>query len=482
MKAVIYKRVSSSIQVTDGASLEMQEERLKAYIFAQGWDLTEIYEDAGLSGSDTNRPAFKKMISDAEKGKLDCIVVYKLDRLTRSVRDFHELAEKLDSLKINIVSVTQNLDTSSSVGRLLRNILVDFANFEREMIKERVMDSKYALAEKGVWLGGKTPYGYKAVNKKLVIVPEEIEVIKGMFEGYLKGYSMRELAEEYGKTKAFVTFALRNPVYSGMLGYSKTRQKKSKNNKDSKQRKDFSEMIIARGEHEGIVSEEMFWKVQELRKEKECVPGSRAVQQIFENMCKCECGENVYFYYNKHSEDRIYKTYRCKKYNKGCNIKYKESELEARVIAKLSETTKDKKFWKEVERLANTSNKTNSLNLIGTYKSEMTKNNKTIDNLILHMGSEAGQDIALFIAPQIKKLKARNDELTKLIESQKEDSEKVISIQGTHEIMNNIMCYWEKMTRQEKREGAKILIKFITLGKDNIRIKLNDPNIPELIC
>src|SRR5690606_34490133 len=136
MKACIYKRVSTSAQV-DGISLQLQEERLRAYAMAHGWEIVAVYEDAGLSGGSTDRPAYQRMMNDAKRRAFDIILVYKLDRLTRSVRDFHELANHLESYGVSLVSVTQNIDTSSPTGRLLRNILVDFANFERELIAER---------------------------------------------------------------------------------------------------------------------------------------------------------------------------------------------------------------------------------------------------------------------------------------------------------------------------------------------------------
>src|SRR5690625_3070917 len=178
-RAAIYKRVSTSQQI-DGISLQLQDERLRAYATAQGWDVAAEYEDAGLSGGNTDRPAYQRMMADAKARKFDVILVYKLDRLTRSVRDFHELADKLDRLGIAVVAVTQNIDTSSPTVRLLRNILIDFANFERELIAERSMDAKRRQTADGKYLGWRPPFGYRKVGERgssrLEVVPEEAAV------------------------------------------------------------------------------------------------------------------------------------------------------------------------------------------------------------------------------------------------------------------------------------------------------------------
>lgn len=157
MRAVIYKRVSHLNAVKEGTSLTVQEDRLRAYADSQGWTIVEVYEDAGISGGSIERPALQRMLDDATKGLFDCILVYKLDRLSRSVRDFHELTNFLDKHNINLVSVTQNFDTNSPIGRLIRNILIDFANFERELITERINDNQLHRAEQGKWVSGPTP-------------------------------------------------------------------------------------------------------------------------------------------------------------------------------------------------------------------------------------------------------------------------------------------------------------------------------------
>lgn len=177
MKAAIYIRVSTPGQAINGESLDMQKERLIEYVEAHGWKLYKAYEDGGFSGGTTNRPAFQEMMRDIEAKKFNVLVVYKIDRLSRSVLDFHTTMKTLEKHNIAFVSITQQFDTTTSMGRLMLGILVDFANFEREINVDRARDSYLSRLKGGVH-SGMTPYGYKRENKQLVIIPEESEKVK----------------------------------------------------------------------------------------------------------------------------------------------------------------------------------------------------------------------------------------------------------------------------------------------------------------
>jgi len=160
MKAAIYTRVSTSDQAVNGESLDLQKDRLIEYVKNHGWELYKAYEDGGFSGKNVNRPAFQSMMKDAEAKKFDILVVYKIDRLSRSVLDFHTTMQFLEKQGISFVSVTQQFDTTTSMGRLMLNILVDFANFEREINVDRAIDSYLKRLQDGV-NSGTVPYGYK---------------------------------------------------------------------------------------------------------------------------------------------------------------------------------------------------------------------------------------------------------------------------------------------------------------------------------
>src|ERR1700688_1008595 len=170
-------------------SLDAQREACEAYVKSQaheGWRLLpEHYDDGGLSGASLERPALQLLLTQVRGGKIDIIVVYKVDRLTRSLADFAKLVELFDAHDVSFVSVTQSFNTTSSMGRLTLNVLLSFAQFEREVIGERVRDKIAASKRKGIWVGGPVPLGYKSVAKKLVVVEEEAEQVRTIFRRYL---------------------------------------------------------------------------------------------------------------------------------------------------------------------------------------------------------------------------------------------------------------------------------------------------------
>src|ERR1700741_84451 len=181
-------------------SLQAQREACEAFIHSQrheGWVcLRAAYDDGGFSGATVDRPALQQLLADLTAGRVDTIVVYKIDRLTRSLTDFAKIVEILDARSASFVSVTQQFNTTTSMGRLTLNVLLSFAQFEREVIGERVRDMIAASKRKGLWVGGPVPLGYRCVDKKLEIVPEEAEAVRTIFSLYLKLGSMGALLAE----------------------------------------------------------------------------------------------------------------------------------------------------------------------------------------------------------------------------------------------------------------------------------------------
>jgi site-specific DNA recombinase len=181
-------------------SLDAQREACEAYIKSQaheGWRLIPgRYDDGAFSGASLERPALQQLLADVRSGKIDIVLVYKVDRLTRSLADFAKLIELFDAHNVSFVSVTQSFNTSSSMGRLTLNVLLSFAQFERELIGERVRDKIAASKRKGLWIGGPVPLGYAAVAKKIVVVPAEAAAVRTIFARYLELGSIRALAEE----------------------------------------------------------------------------------------------------------------------------------------------------------------------------------------------------------------------------------------------------------------------------------------------
>jgi len=181
-------------------SLDAQREACEAYVKSQaheGWALlADRYDDGGLSGASLQRPALQQLLSDIRAARVDIIVVYKVDRLTRSLADFAKLVEAFDAHGVAFVSVTQSFNTTSSMGRLTLNVLLSFAQFEREVIGERVRDKIAASKRKGLWVGGPVPLGYRSVGKALEVVPEQAEIVRTIYERYLAVGSIGSLIED----------------------------------------------------------------------------------------------------------------------------------------------------------------------------------------------------------------------------------------------------------------------------------------------
>jgi site-specific DNA recombinase len=198
LRCALYTRKSSEEGLEqDFNSLDAQREACEAFVASQkreGWVLLpEMYDDGGFSGGTLERPAFRRLLSDVSGGKVDVVVVYKVDRLTRSLTDFAKIVEVFDNNSVSFVSVTQQFNTTSSMGRLTLNILLSFAQFEREVTGERIRDKIAASKKKGMWMGGQPPLGYDVKDRKLVVNAQEAETVRHIFRRYLDLKSVRLL-------------------------------------------------------------------------------------------------------------------------------------------------------------------------------------------------------------------------------------------------------------------------------------------------
>jgi DNA invertase Pin-like site-specific DNA recombinase len=222
---------------------------------SEGWvAMRDRYDDGGFSGGTLERPALKQLLSDIEAGLIDVIVVYKIDRLSRSLMDFARLVEVFDRNNVTFVSVTQSFNTTTSMGRLTLNILLSFAQFEREVIGERIRDKFAASRKRGMWMGGFVPFGYDVKDRKLVVNDEEAATVRRIFERYLEVGSATELARELRRQgtrnkqgtlidKGYLYRLLNNRVYRGDAVH------KGK---------------VYPGEHEAIVSDVLWGRVHSI--------------------------------------------------------------------------------------------------------------------------------------------------------------------------------------------------------------------------
>jgi len=201
VRCAIYTRVSTDHGLDqEFNSLDAQYDAASAYIKSQahaGWTLIRSrYDDGGYSGGSTDRPDLQRLLEDIRARKIDVIVVYKVDRLTRSLADFAKLVELFDAHRVSFVSVTQQFNTTTSMGRLTLNVLLSFAQFEREVTSERIRDKIAASKRKGIWVGGNLPLGYEMKDGKIAIVEEEAELVRSIFKRYLELGSVNELVRD----------------------------------------------------------------------------------------------------------------------------------------------------------------------------------------------------------------------------------------------------------------------------------------------
>ena len=283
VRCAIYTRKSSEEGLEqDFNSLDAQREACAAYVLSQaseGWKLLpQYYDDGGLSGGTLERPALQRLLAEVEAGRVDIIVVYKVDRLTRSLLDFAKLVEALDAAKVSFVSVTQSFNTTTSMGRLTLNMLLSFAQFEREVTAERIRDKIAASKAKGMWMGGTPPLGYKPDAKRsLSVVEKHAALIRDIYGRYRSLGNVRLVAKaleaagvrtpvrttlkgnSYGGclfTRGQLYAILRNPIYAGDIKH-----------KD----------MVYPGNHAAIIERAAWDKVQ--RQLSDNVRGSRAIRE-----------------------------------------------------------------------------------------------------------------------------------------------------------------------------------------------------------
>ena len=322
VNCAIYTRKSTTDGLEqDFTTLDAQRESCESYITSQkneGWvALAEKYDDGGFTGANTDRPALQRLIADIKTGKISCVVVYKVDRLSRSLLDFAELLSLFEKHNVAFVSITQNFNSSTSMGRLTLNILLSFAQFEREIISERTRDKMGAAKRKGKWIGGRPALGYDIDRDKhkLVINPKEAELVREIFDLYLKkrsalavtmainnkGYTTKSYVSKTGKRFGGIKFTtnalnriLKLVLYTGKVEYQGE---------------------IYPGEHEAIISDETFKRAQGILAENK--PDWKTTRKarhigLLTGLLRCKaCDCTMYFSYNIKASKYRYYYYLC---------------------------------------------------------------------------------------------------------------------------------------------------------------------------
>ncbi len=369
-RCAIYTRKSSEEGLEmEFNSLDAQREAGEAYIFAQkheGWELlADNYDDGGFSGGSMERPALQRLLKDIRRGLIDVVVVYKVDRLSRSLSDFSKLIELFDEHKVSFVSVTQQFNTTSSMGRLTLNILFSFAQFEREVIAERIRDKFAASKSKGIWMGGTTPLGYEVKDRQLLIKQDDAEIVSMIFNQFIELGSVTVLTEKTrsmgicskqrmlksGKTvggtllcKNSIYNILNNPIYIGKIKH-----------KDK----------IYDGRHEAIISKEIWDKVHDIMQISPRDRGAatkRKTPAALIGLLKCSgCSSSMTPCYSRKKSGKLYRYYAASAYKKGqckaCPIRQiAANEIESIVVQQLQLIFNTPEMimqtWKEVSQEA----------------------------------------------------------------------------------------------------------------------------------
>ena len=335
-------------------SLDAQYDSAEAYIRSQasnGWRvIPKRYDDGGFSGGNVNRPALKALMRDIENGEVDVVVVYKIDRLSRSLGDFTDLSKLFERHNVSFVSVTQQIDTSNAAGRMMLNILMSFAQFEREMTSDRIRDKIYATRKKGLWSGGMIPFGYKTVDKRLVPDPVTAPIVRHVFARYAESASAKLVASDLQKKFGPRTFGskkggdttwrmmhvyriLRNPVYKGELLHRATGE-------------------VFHGLHEPLVDAALWEDCRRILDESAGLQPSahRETVAILKGLVRCgHCGGAMASVFTVKRKGLRYSYYRCvsstKVADSECPLRGVSGELlERQVVAQLGTILRTQEF------------------------------------------------------------------------------------------------------------------------------------------
>ena len=331
LRAAIYIRVSTEEQANEGYSIDAQKEKLTALCKSQDWQVYEIYADEGFSAKDLNRPGIQRLLQDAERRKFDIIVFYKLDRLSRSLKDLTSLIDKFEKLSIKIKSLTEPFDTTSPPGKLMLNMLGSFAQFEREIIGERTKLGLERAFRQGKWVTS-APFGYKVKNGKLQVDEEEANTVRKIFELFLeKNYGIKTIVNflnrNYklnGRKKTWamnsVWKILKNPVYCGYVRWKGE---------------------VKKGNHKPLISKDTFDRVQKILESRNKIPPRTATtSSLLVGLVKCGiCGSRL-----TPARGKSYKYYACIGRDNGCKLPYISApQLEEAIVKEIEKISTDKK-------------------------------------------------------------------------------------------------------------------------------------------
>lgn len=312
MKAVTYSRVSTDEQAKEGFSLEVQAEKTRQHIESEGWEFIKGYSDPGCSGKDLKRKEIQLVIKEIKEGRVQALVVHKLDRLTRNIGDLNDLVKMFQKYGVSFVSTTERIDTATAVGRMFIAMLGVFAQWYRENLSEEVRKGQSKRAEKGLLSVSVPMFGYAlGEHTKLVVKEEESKWVQWIFEQYISGIGTTNIAKELNNLgirrgqgalwdQAKVMSTIQNITYTGMTHW------KAANEPESNR-------IIRQGTHEAIITQEVYNKAQRiLQRRRDGLISLNSYEYVYGGILKCaRCGGTLKGKYNKRPGDKLYRGYEC---------------------------------------------------------------------------------------------------------------------------------------------------------------------------
>ena len=504
-KCVLYPRVSTEMQV-DGFSLDGQKSNLRRFADREEMEIVNIYEDAGKSGkSIEGRPAFKQMLLDIENGlEIDYVLVYKLSRFGRNAADILNSLEHIQAFGVNLICIEEGIDSSQTSGKLLISVLSAVAEIERENIIEQTMNGRKEKARQGGWNGGFAPYGYFLKDKQLFIQEDEAEAVRIIFDKYLNGnmgfhkianylnlQGIQKVQRNNGTLSLWGTHFIRmiidNPVYCGKISYGRRVREKVKGSKNEYKQIPQEDYIIAEGQHEAIISEELWNAAHEKREQTGIKSPSKIGRDrahLLSGILKCpKCGGPMYT--NKHAwtnKDGTYKEvyyYVCSKARaargKTCEYKtmLKKTDIEPLVIEAIRELIQNQDFAGEVKSRIGKEIDTSTLNReLKNYESKLkeTELNKTrLENEIDSLPEDTR-----FRERKIHDMTLRLDGLYDIIVELEEKIEDVllrrkaveqdaITLENIYTLLANFDKVYDKISDEEKKSLISSLIKEIEI-------------------
>ncbi len=506
INCAVYTRVSvdERAETQTYSTLDNQRDSGLSYIESQksvGWKSFKVYEDAGQSGGSLNRPAMKQLIEDIKRKRIQVVVVYKIDRLTRNHKDFYALLEIFNEHDVKFVSTTQHFDTTSPAGRLLLHVMLEFAQFEREMSQERTYDKRFAMAKRGMWCGGFVPLGYVVKKKKLVIHKEEAKIVQLCFELYLKLASMSKVAEKLNemgyRTKKFYAKG------KDASGNTKFDKKKISNILDNyfyigkvrfkdKSRKEY----VFDGEHKPIITDEKLWdKVQNIlvsNRETHKTFKQNKYEMLFLGLLTCgNCGSTM-TNSSKEKKGKMYLYYRCTaaviKGKKACPVRtVAADELEEFLLMKFKELGSNEKL------LAKSIDKANVLANQGleplrkdkeTAESQLAKTNQQLKQLIefiktADLDKKRSRGVVKEMSDLEGSKEKLEDEIHRIKTNMHHLSQQVIDVDAFTRLFREFPKVFETFSFDEKRNLILLLVKEVIYIPTKLRV-LFWGDIPEM--